>query len=150
MEQGPAGGKDSFMFTAIWLMKRKAGVDPARFRELYEKHALLGQKYLGHLMVGYRRFYVTEAAFGGDARDPNSGFGVKPWSHDAIAEWVFKSEADFSTGMQVFADPDVSQEFFLEEEMFLDRSATVMIKSDGVDTGTGDGFGALALAKRTS
>ncbi|MDE8650994.1 EthD domain-containing protein [Novosphingobium album (ex Liu et al. 2023)] len=41
------------------LLKRKPGMTFEAFREHYENgHALLGEKYFGHLFVSYRRNYI--------------------------------------------------------------------------------------------
>ena len=54
------------MYKVMWLLKRKAGISHAQFREHYENsHAKLAHKYIGHLMLEYKRNYKTETWGGG-------------------------------------------------------------------------------------
>ena len=49
------------MYKVMWLLKRKAGISHAQFREHYENsHVRLAHKYIGHLMLDYKRNYKTE------------------------------------------------------------------------------------------
>ncbi len=46
------------MYKIFWLLKRKPGISHEQFRHHYEtSHAVLGQKYFGHLILSYKRNY---------------------------------------------------------------------------------------------
>jgi hypothetical protein len=133
------------MFKVIWLLKRKPGISRQQFREHFERtHVPLAHKYLGHLFAEYRRSYPTETFSGGDPRQEGGGFGPVEWEHDCISEWVMHDEAAFNELNRIMADPVIGKAFRDDEENFLDRKGFVMIKCDEVNTGTGDGHGALA------
>lgn len=127
----------------IWLLKRKTGVSLDQFRYHYENsHSVLGKNYFGHLLKTYKRNYRVET-WGGGAT--SGGFGPKPWGHDCVTEWEMADEAAFDEIMGLLADPVISKVFHEDEEHFLDREATVLIKCDPHDTGPGDGAETLKL-----
>lgn len=134
------------MFKVLWFLKRKPGISHAQFRDHYENsHALLAQKYLGHLLIGYRRNYPTEVWGGGAIEDGGAGFGPREWGHDCVAEWTLESEAAFDEAMALFQDPAIGPIFYADEEHFLDRDAILLLKCDSRDTGVGDGAETLKL-----
>jgi hypothetical protein len=139
------------MYKIMWLLKRKKGITLDQFRDHYENsHSVLGQKYLGHLMIEYRRNYKTETWGGGvpTAAGGGGGFGPMEWEFDCIAEWVMPDEEAFNEIMRIFADPVIGKIFYDDEENFLDRSSVTLIKCDTRDTGTGDGAETLKLRGR--
>ncbi len=140
------------MYKVMWLLKRKQGITLDQFRDHYENsHSILGQKYLGHLLIHYKRNYKTEV-WGGDVPTAESGgggaFGPREWEYDCIAEWGMRSEEDFNEIMRIFADPVIGQIFYADEEHFLDRASVTLVKVDCRDTGTGDGEETLKLRGR--
>src|SRR3954462_14233770 len=71
------------MYKVMWLLKRKRGITLDQFRDHYENsHSVLGNKYLGHLLIHYKRNYKTEV-WGGDVPTAESGgggaFGPREW-----------------------------------------------------------------------
>jgi EthD domain len=141
------------MFKVLWLLRRKPGITHEQFRDHYENsHAILGQKYLGHLMVDYKRNYRTATAGGGVPTDPKGSALAShsgEWEYDCVTEWVMPNEAAFDEIMRLFADPVIGKVFHDDEENFLDRNSVFLIKCDTRDTGTGDGAETLKLqAKR--
>ena len=78
------------MFKVLWLLKRKTGITLEQFRDHYENsHAILAQKYLGHLLVEYKRNYKTGTAGGGVPTDPHgNALAIQEWEYDCVAEWV--------------------------------------------------------------
>ena len=122
------------MLKVIWLLNRKQGVTTRQFRERYERHAKLAQKYFGHLMTGYRRNYRTE-----------SSGGTSP---DCVGEWMMPNEEAFNEIKRILADPVIGKEFDQDMEDFLDRNAAIMIKCEEVDTGTGDGHATRAHTRK--
>jgi hypothetical protein len=115
----------------LWMLKRKAGITPAQFREHYERsHAAIARKYVGHLLISYTRNYQTEA-WGGTATDPK-GFRQRPFDYDCITELIVADEAAFDEMGRIFAAPAASAELIEDELVFLDREATVMLRCDEV------------------
>src|SRR5215212_9466614 len=115
----------------LWMLKRKAGITPAQFREHYERsHAAIARKYVGHLLMSYTRNYQTEA-WGGTATDP-AGFRQRPFDYDCITELVVADEDAFEEMGRIFAAPDASAELIEDELKFLDRDATVMLRCEVV------------------
>jgi hypothetical protein len=125
-----AGSGETTMIKAIFLLKRKAGITHAQFREHYENsHAKLGQKYFGHLMTGYVRNYIAAVRL-----------SPPGWDYDCVTEWVLRDEAALDEFQRIMEDPAIFKTFHDDEEHFLDRSAWVMTISrqdDVVDTGVG-------------
>ena len=138
------------MYKVMWLLKRKPGITLEQFRDHYENsHAILGKKYLGHLLVHYKRNYKTGIWGGGvPTEDGGSSFGPREWDYDCIAEWGMPDEAAFDEIMRIFADPEIGKIFYEDEEHFLDRGSVTLIKVDCRDTGTGDGEETLKLRGR--
>jgi EthD domain len=139
------------MYKVLWLLKRKPGISLSQFRDHYENsHAILGQRYLGHLLVEYKRNYKVEVWGGGVPTEPGEpSFGPREWEYDCVTEWVMPDEEAFNEIMRIFADPVIGKFFHDDEENFLDRGSVVLIKCDGRDTGTGDGAETLKLRRET-
>jgi hypothetical protein len=124
------------MYKVLWFLKRKPGITHEQFRDHYESsHAVLAQKYLGHLFLGYRRNYPTEVWGGGAIADGGAGFGRREWSHDCVAEWILPDESSFEQVMALFSDPVIGRIFYEDEEHFLDRDSILLLKCDSRDTG---------------
>lgn len=128
------------MYKILWFLKRKPGITREQFRDHYENsHAVLGQKYFGHLMRGYTRNYQTEFC----GRSPNErgelAFGPMPFEYDCITEWVMEAEAALNEILALLGDPVIGRIFHDDEEHFLDRAATKLFRCDARDTGTGGG-----------
>lgn len=127
------------MFKVIWLLKRKQGITFEQFREHYEtSHAILGQKYLGHLLVDYRRNYDLAQETGAPPQERTSGF-------DCISEWVLRDEAAFDECMRLLRDPAIGKQFLDDEEHFLDKGSVTLVRCDCRDTGPGDGAETLKM-----
>lgn len=115
----------------LWLLKRKPGTTPEQFRAHYERfHAAIGRKYLGDLLLSYKRNYQLEA-WGGTSSDP-AGFHRRPFDYDCITELEVADEAAYEAMGTAFADPAASAELLDDELKFLDREATVMLRVDEV------------------
>jgi hypothetical protein len=139
------------MFKVLWFLKRKPGISLEQFRDHYERsHAVLGQRYLGHLLIDYKRNYKLAAAGGGVPTDPKKGGGLsaQEWEYDCITEWVMPDEAAFDEIMRLFADPVIGKIFHDDEENFLHRESVFLVKVDVRDTGPGDGAETLKLSSR--
>jgi hypothetical protein len=125
------------MFKILWLLKRKPGITPQEFRERYERHARLGQKHVGHLILSYKRKYKTETWGGGTpTTDGGKAWGPIEWDYDCITEVVYPNEEAYHENQRIHADPVIGKEFFADEEDFLDRKAVILFKFDEVDTGS--------------
>ncbi|CAN7328086.1 EthD domain-containing protein [Phenylobacterium sp. LjRoot225] len=137
------------MYKVLWFLKRKAGITFEQFQDHYEtSHSVLGQKYFGHRLLEYKRNYKVETWGGGvTGEDGGHGFGPKPWDYDCVTEWVMPDEAAYDEIIRLLADPVISKVFYEDEEHFLDRDATLLIKCDARDTGPGDGAETLRLQR---
>jgi hypothetical protein len=121
----------------IFFIKRKAGLTPQQFRAHYENsHAKLAQKYIGHLIVGYRRSYPQFASL--NPTNVPAGSQPAPYDigYDCITELRFTDEAALAEDGRIFNDPVNKPILAADEAKFLQREATVMIVSEEVDTGT--------------
>jgi hypothetical protein len=125
------------MYRIMFLLKRKSHITHAQFRAHFERsHAAMAQKYCGHLFSQYQRHYTDTVWAGGDSRDPNSGFGAKPWNWDLISVWTLPSEENYNEVIRLMLTPELDHLFKDDEDRFIDRTATVMIPCTMVDTGT--------------
>ncbi|MDE8650989.1 EthD domain-containing protein [Novosphingobium album (ex Liu et al. 2023)] len=126
------------MVTIMWLLRRKPGISFEQFREHYEtSHAVLGAKYLGHLLTGYRRNYVLPAetvAAGNPAM--SAVLAAKGWDYDCIAEWDLRDEAAFAQVIATLSDPAIGKMFHDDEEHFLDRSSVRLVRYERHETDT--------------
>jgi hypothetical protein len=128
------------MFKVMWLLRRKPGISHERFKEHYERsHVVMAQKYIGHLLIEYKRNYKTETWGGGVPTDTGGGFGRIDWPYDCVTEWVMKDESAFDKINAIFAHPVIGKEFHDDEANFLDRESVVLIKCQVIDTGPGAG-----------
>src|SRR5690242_4910141 len=126
------------MITVVWLLRRKAGVSFEQFRDHYDNsHAVLGAKYLGNLLSGYRRNYVSSAdavEAGGDLT--RRVFAAKAWDYDCIAEWDLADMDAFDQALATLADPAIGRTFYDDEEHFLDRASVRLILTDRRESDT--------------
>jgi hypothetical protein len=121
----------------ILFLKRKAGLTPEQFRVHYESsHVKLAQRYLGHLIVGYRRNYPRFATLNPSSVPAGSQPAPHDIGYDCITEIWVKDEAAFAELRRIFDDPVIGPIVAADELKFLQRDATVMIVSEEVDTGT--------------
>lgn len=128
------------MIRIMWLLRRKPGVSFEQFREHYENsHAVLGETYLGHLLLAYRRNYIlpSESAGGGSAV-MSKMLASKAWDYDCITEWDLADEAAFEQVVATLSDPAIGTLFHDDEEHFLDRTSVRLIRCDqhATDTST--------------
>ncbi len=125
------------MFKVIWLLKGQPGVSRSAFRDWYEtSHAVLSEKYFGHLLLVYRRNYPVEVS------------GGPQWDYDCITEWVMQDEAAFDEILRVLSDPVISKILADDSANILDPD-TVLIKCDPCGrSGNGDQLVASALESR--
>ena len=128
------------MYKIMWLLKRKPGTTHEHFRNHYEtSHAVLGQKYLGHLIESYKRNYnMSRAGDGGGERD---------CEYDCVTEWVLPNAAALDEIYRLLHDPVIGKIFLDDEEHFLDGPATRLVRCDTMDTGSGDGAETLKRSK---
>jgi hypothetical protein len=121
----------------MFFLKRKVGLTPQQFRDHYESsHVKLAQKYIGHLIVGYRRNYPQFATL--NPSNVPAGSQPAPYDigYDCITELWVKDEAALAEIGRIFSDPVTKPILAADELKFLQRDATVMIVSEEVDTGT--------------
>jgi hypothetical protein len=110
----------------LFFLKRKADLTPAAFRDHMENvHVRIAEKHFVHMMAGYSRCYLDADAM---AATPLAR------GYDCISEWTLPSEETLERILAIVADPATAEEFSVDEERFLDRDATFMIKcpADGI------------------
>lgn len=125
------------MMRVMWLLRRKPGLSFETFREHYEtSHAVLGERYLGHLLLAYRRTYVLPADAMTGSPKLQRVFASKAWDYDCITEWELADEAAFEAVLATLADPAIGKLFHDDEEHFLDRSSVRLVLCDRRETDT--------------
>jgi hypothetical protein len=135
------------MYKIIWLLKRKPGISHEQFRDHYENsHAVLGQKYFGHLILSYKRNYDAAKQAGRE----DAFMASRQSDYDCVTEWVMPSAAAFEECMGLMADPAIGKLFLDDEKHFLDSAATRLVCCDTYDTGPGDGAETLQRRAETN
>jgi hypothetical protein len=124
------------MFKVAWLLRRKPGISFEQFRDHYESsHAVLGQRYFGHLIRSYVRNYNPPAPEPGPDATPTQKLGAaKHWDYDCITEWELPDEAALDEIIAMLSDPVIGKVFYDDEEHFLDRSSVRLVRCDVRDT----------------
>lgn len=103
------------------LLKRKPGMTMEAFRAHYESsHVVLAYKYLGHLMVDYRRNYALPVDAAGQSAD-TANPAVTDSPFDCITElWLHDRDAWLEM-QRIISDPVIGKIYMEDEEKFLDR-----------------------------
>lgn len=121
----------------IFFLKRKPGTTPAQFRSHYESsHVKLAHKYIGHLLLEYKRNYPQFAALNPSGVPAGQQPAPYDIGYDCITEMWVKDEAALAEMSRIFNDPVINPILVTDELKFLQRDATVMVVSEEVDTGT--------------
>lgn len=106
------------MIKLMFLMKRRAGMTPAEFRDYYEnRHAPFMLSMSGRPAV-YRRNYVT----GPDERD-----------YDVVTEIVYATQADFAAAQAAMADPENARRMAEDQARFLEPGSVRAFTVDCVE-----------------
>ncbi len=107
-------------FKVISLLKARADIDRARFRDYYEtNHAPLILELMPNILA-YRRNYV--GADGGIAFDR-----TPPFDYDAVTEIWFRDRGAYEDALAVLMQPANAARLAADEEEFLDRSQTRLL-----------------------
>jgi hypothetical protein len=97
----------------VRLFKRKPGITPEQFREIYEtEHVPLVMRLLPYFK-GYTRKYIQ--------RDPGYPLGGEV-NYDVITEVTFESKDDYKRTQKALADPKISSQLEACESRFLDMT----------------------------
>jgi hypothetical protein len=121
----------------IFFLKRKPGTTSESFRAHYESsHVKLAQKYIGHLLLNYKRNYPQFATL--NPSNVPAGTQPPPYDigYDCITEMWVKDPAALEEVSRIFNDPVINPVLVADELKFLQRDATVMLISEEIDTGT--------------
>lgn len=128
---------ETVMYKVFHFIKRKPHLTHAQFRDHFERsHAPLALKFCGHLFSGYQRNYFEQVYTGGDARQENSGYGLRSWDWDLISEWILPDEAALHEIYRIMRKPGIDELFHADEDRIIDRAAIVTVHCDVRDTGT--------------
>jgi hypothetical protein len=101
------------------LLKRKPGMSFEEFRDRYENgHALLGEKYFGHLFASYRRNYIPSGMRFSDGATVENAY-------DCLTELVFRDPDGYLELKRIASDPEVHRVLLADEDLFLDRTICV-------------------------
>lgn len=115
------------MIKVVGLLKRRADLSPAQFRDYYERHhRLLGEKYLTGHAVKYTRRYLLPQARGLSA-DQASPF-------DVILEIWYPDQAALDAAHAVLSAPQVQAEIMADEEQLFERAANRFFTVDEVES----------------
>lgn len=110
------------------LLKRKPGLSFEEFRAHYEgSHALLGEKYFGHLFASYRRNYIP-VGVRLDNQQPVEN------AYDCLTELVFKDAEGYQELKRIVGDPEIRRTLIEDEERFLDRAACANAVSEPIES----------------
>jgi hypothetical protein len=114
------------MIKVFFLLKRKSTITHEQFRDHFENvHVKLANGYFTKIMVRYERNYPSEVTIGVQTKRPDTSF-----EYDCISEWCLPDEAALQKIWDCFAVPEIGKEFHDDEENFLDREATLMVRCD--------------------
>ena len=114
------------MIKVILTLKRKPGMTPEAFREHYESsHVTEAINRFGHLMVEYRRNYVTMSGALSDT-DPERAGKPQPEAYDVVTELYLKDQSALEEFSRILNTPEIKQWFVEDEKRFLDRDASRM------------------------
>src|ERR1700733_14795841 len=101
----------------LLLLKRKPGLTFDEFQHHYEtSHALLGERFFGHLFKSYRRNYIPDGTRFANASAPLEN------AYDCITELIFKDAKGSEEFNRIASNPEVRRTLMEDEERFLDRS----------------------------
>ncbi len=115
----------------MWLLRRKSGITFARFRDHYESsHAVLGQRYLGHLLLSYTRNYNVPVDLPEGASPVACAIAAKQSDYDCLTEWVLRDEQALTEVFEILFDPAIGKLFHDDEEHFLDRDSVGLVICD--------------------
>lgn len=105
----------------IILLKRRPDISHEEFRHHYETvHSELAHKYVGHLLVEYRRNY-PQLIEGSDQETDAPDMLHSPY--DAITELRYPDRAAYEESRRIMSDPVIGKIFEEDEENFMDRAA---------------------------
>jgi hypothetical protein len=105
------------MESVLVLLKRKPGISFEEFRNHYEgSHALLGEKYFGHLFASYKRNYIPEGTRFSDGNMVENAY-------DCVIELIFREQDGYAELKRRAAKPEIQAILSADEAKFLDRSA---------------------------
>ena len=111
------------------LLKRRPDISLEQFKDHYENnHVPLGEKFIGHLLVGFSRHYPG-AMTDFTADDWTTGrMGDKDvgCAYDAISVYEFRDEAAITEMAEILKRPEVSMALSEDEKRFLDRPSCRM------------------------
>lgn len=110
------------------LLKRKPGMSFEDFRYHYENgHALLGEKYFGHLFASYRRNYIPGGMRFGDGENGECAY-------DCLTELVFRDPEGYLELKRIAGNPEVHAVLKADEEKFLDRTLSMNAISEPIES----------------
>lgn len=110
------------------LLKRKPGLSFEEFRAHYEgSHALLGEKYFGHLFKSYRRNYISTGVRFSD-------HSILENAYDCLTELVFLEPGGYQELRRIASDPHIRRTLIEDEERFLDRTACANAISEPIES----------------
>ncbi len=118
------------------LLKRRPDLTPAQFRDHYEnRHVPLGTKFIGHLLVDFKRHYPGAMAdFSSDEwSNGRMGDGDAGCAYDAISVYEFRDEAAIAEMTEILKRPEVYTALSEDENRFLNRPACRMGLCDVIE-----------------
>ncbi|HKR88361.1 MAG TPA: EthD domain-containing protein [Phenylobacterium sp.] len=112
------------MLRLFFFLKRKDGITHEQFRQHFENiHVKIADKYFTNKMLKYNRYYISDVT-----GSPRTGLGAREFDFDCISEWTLPDEETFREISAILTGGESGQEFYRDEENFLNREATMVIK----------------------
>jgi hypothetical protein len=117
------------MIKLFIFLKRKEGITREQFKNHFDNvHAKIADKYFTFKMVEYTRNYISSVSTGTRAgREPMD------FPFDCISEWTLPDQKTMDEIFGLLTSDEIGQEFYRDEENFLDRSRSMMIRCDDGD-----------------
>jgi len=117
------------MVKIIVFLKRKHGISDAQFRDYSEAHARLVQKYIGHLLLDFKRLYIIR-----QRRYARLTLEDVPPVWSGIVEMYFADAASREQAFSIMDSPEVGPVIEADEKRFLDCSNITTLECDEMVT----------------
>lgn len=119
------------MLKLTFLMKRKAGLTPAQFRDYYENHHAPMAAAECPNLVRYTRTYVT------DMIPMSRRAQATELDFDCITQCWYDVEGGWEERSKDLLPPEVFKRMAADEENFLDRASTRLLLTEECESQAG-------------
>lgn len=117
------------MIKIVYFIRRREGMSKEEFRDHYENsHVKLAHKYIGHLLLDYRRNYPETVS--GIATGDGGAHLEAPY--DVVTEMRFENQQAIDEMLRIFAEPEINAILVEDEKRFVHRPSLVTMTVDEV------------------